>query len=331
MASRGLRVGVVGATGALGNEVLRALASSPLRVSEIIPIGTDRSLGSDIEFQGEVYPVETEMPSLRGIDLLLLCAPPSVSLDCARQSLRAEVPCIDLSGALAGSAEVPLSVGELKDEWATAPLIAVPPGAALAWALVLRPLDQSAGLVRVAGTSLEGASVGGRRGIDSLYAESLAIFNQTEAPEPSAFPRPLAFDCLPSVGPASSDGATEAETRLADTLARHLGARVQLTVTSVQVPVFVGHGAVLAIETQAEIDLAEAATVLDKAPGVEVADPAGAGPSMRAAVGRDVVLVGRLRRDPSRERCLLLWLAADLLRLSASHAVELSVARLLRH
>ncbi len=326
MGSRGKRIGVVGATGALGGEVLTALASSPLRVSEIVPIATDRSLGTDIEFQGEDYPVQTEMPSLRGIDLLLLCAPASVSLDCARQSLRAEVPCIDLSGAMAGSAEVPLSVGEPRDEIATAPLIAVPPGACLAWARVLGPLKQAAGLLRIVGTSLEAASVGGRRGIDALYAESLAIFGQSEAPEPEVFPGPVAFDCLPSVG---SDG--EPEAALADTLSRILGARVPLTVTSVQVPAFVGHAAALAIETESDIDLAEAAAVLDKAVGVEVTAAPGSGPTMRAAVGRDVVLVGRLRRDPSRERGLRLWLAADLLRLSAASAVQLSVARLIRH
>ena len=326
MGSRGKRIGVVGATGALGGELLTALASSPLRVSEIVPIATDRSLGTDIEFQGEDYPVQTEMPSLRGIDLLLLCAPPSVSLDCARQSLRAEVPCIDLSGAMAGSAEVLLSVGEPRDEIATAPLIAVPPGACLAWARVLGPLKQAAGLLRIVGTSLEAASVGGRRGIDALYAESLAIFGQSEAPEPEVFPGPVAFDCLPSVG---SDG--EPEAALADTLARILGARVPLTVTSVQVPAFVGHAAALAIETESDIDLAEAAAVLDKAAGIEVTAAPGSGPTMRAAVGRDVVLVGRLRRDPFRERGLLLWLAADLLRLSAATAVQLSVARLIRH
>lgn len=330
MGSRGKRICVVGATGALGGEVLTALASSALRVSEIVPIATDRSLGTDIEFQGEDYPVQTEMPSLRGIDLLLLCAPASVSLDCARQSLRAEVPCIDLSGAMAGSAEVPLSLGEPRDEVATAPLIAVPPGACLAWARVLGPLKQAAGLLRIVGTSLEAASVGGRRGIDALYTESLAIFGQSEASDPEVFPGPVAFDCLPGAG-SSAESDAEREAVLADTLARILGARVPLTVTSVQVPAFVGHAAALAIETESDIDLAEAAAVLDKAVGVEVTAAPGSGPTMRAAAGRDVVLVGRLRRDPSRERGLLLWLAADLLKLSAASAVQLSVARLIRH
>ena len=331
MASGGVRIGVVGATGALGSEVLAALSESSLPVREIVPIATDRSLGRDVEFQGEVYPVVTEGPSLRGLDLVFLCAPAAQSLEFVREALRAEVACIDLSGATAESPEVPLRVAEFGGEpdGERAPVVATPTGPALAWALVLRPLDERARLERVTGTSLEGASVGGRDGIESLYAESLAIFNQQEAPETEVFSGRVAFDCLPAVGPIGEEGHSRHETLLARTLGRLLGPRAKLGVTSVQVPTFLGHGAVLVVETEEDLEPGEAVAVLDKAPGVEVWREGGVGPSTRAAAGRDAVLVGRVRRDPSRERSLLLWLAADLLRLSAANAVRLATPRLL--
>ena len=91
MASAGVRVGIVGATGALGGEVLRAVEASQMRVREVVAVATDRSLGSDIEFEGEAVPVLAELPSLRGLDLVVLCAPAHVSLEVAREALRAEV------------------------------------------------------------------------------------------------------------------------------------------------------------------------------------------------------------------------------------------------
>ena len=103
MASAGRRVGVLGATGALGGEVLAALDLARLPVRGLLPLATDRSLGQEVEFQGELYPVETGEPALAGVDLIFLCAPPAASLEFARLALRAEVPCVDLSGALANT------------------------------------------------------------------------------------------------------------------------------------------------------------------------------------------------------------------------------------
>lgn len=333
MATGGVRIAVVGATGALGSEVLVALDGSSLRVHGIVPIATDRSLGREIDFQGEIYPVETDASGLRGADLIFLCAPAPQSLDFAREALRATVPCIDLSGALAASADVPLRVAGFSapPEDERAPLVATPTGPALAWALVLRPLDAAAGLRRVTGTLLEAASVGGRDGIESLYQETLAIFNQKETPEQRVFPRPVAFDCLPAVGALAADGSSEHETALAQSLARLLGPKLQLGVTAVQVPTFVGHGAALAVETEEPLGPDRAAAALEKAPGVELWQAGDGGLTTRAASGRDGVLVGRLRRDPSAENGLLLWVVADLLRLSASNAVQLAVARLRTH
>ncbi len=329
----GLRIGVVGATGALGSEVLAVLAESSLSVDELRPFATDRSLGQEIEFRDGSHPVEAGASRLRGLDLLFLCAPAEVSVELVREALRAEVTCIDVGGALASSPEVPLRVAAFGpgSDVRTAPLLVAPPGAALAWALVLRPLEAAVGLKRVHGTTFDAVSSRGRRGIESLYRESLAIFNQQEAPEPDVFPRPVAFDCIPALGEVGEAGDTDREAALAAAVARLLGDDVKLAATCIQVPIFVGFGSVLAVETTRGLDAKQAAGVLAAAAGVELWEGEADALTLRAAAGRDRALVGRLRSDPSADCGLLLWLSADLLRLAAVNAVDLAEARLRLH
>jgi aspartate-semialdehyde dehydrogenase len=330
----GLRIGVVGATGVLGSEVLALLEESSLPVRELVLVATDRSLGQEIEFRGDALPVESEPPKLRGLDLLFLCAPEGVCLEYARQALRAEVPCVDAAGALSSSHEVPLRVaafGPSADPQET-PLVVAPPGRALPWALILRPLHEAAGLRRVVGTALEAASCGGREGIESLYQESMAVFNQQDLPESKIFSRPVAFDCFPAAGAAAAEVcATERETGVTGALERLLGSDVKLALTGIQVPAFVGLGGTAALETADELDPKRAEALLGQAPGVELWEGETDGLTLRAAVGREEVLVGRVRRDESVEHGLLLWFAADVLRLAAANAVSLAVARLRLH
>jgi aspartate-semialdehyde dehydrogenase len=321
-----LRVGVFGATGALGGEVLALLADSPLPVAELVPIATDDSLGQRIEFRGVEYPVESELPRLRGLHAVFLCAPAGASLEAARQALRAEVPCIDVAGALASSPDVTLRLAGADPAAALAaePLLVGPPGAALPWALVLRPLDAAAGLRRVVGTAFEAASRGGRTGIETLYSETLAILNQAEPPAPEVFGRPVAFDCMPA--PEAAAGADS----VAAALRRLVRPDLRIALSVVQVPAFVGLGASAALEFERPIDAKQAGEILAAAPGVEAWAGEPDGLSLRAAAGRNAVLVNPPRCDASVPHGILLWFAADVLRLAAWNAVSLAVARLAR-
>jgi aspartate-semialdehyde dehydrogenase len=329
MARAGVRIGVVGATGVLGAELIEVLSTSAIRVAQIVPIATERSLGAEVQFQDAFYPVETELPSLYGLDFVFLCAPPAAARGIARAALHAEVPAIDLSGALAPTAEVPLQIADLgvPEDEATLPLIATPASPALAWTLVLHPLAERAGLVRVVGTVLDSASVGGVRGTESLMSESLALFNQQEIPDPTVFSRPVAFDCGPGLGRSGAGGDTAREEQAIADLGRLLGAD-GFSVTTVQVPTFLGLGSSLSIETREPLDPDEARALLAKAPGVEVWPDDLGGPSVRAAAGREDVLVGRVRTDPTLANGLLLWLATDQVCLAAANAVKLAEARL---
>jgi aspartate-semialdehyde dehydrogenase len=265
--------------------------------------------------------------------VLFLCVPRESALDWIRLALHAEVPCIDCTGAVAEVNEVPLLVPELglPPEALAGPVLAVPPGPALAWALVLAPIHARARLRRVVATGLESVSSGGRSGVDTLRAEVISLFNQTEPPDSSVFPCAVAFDCVPQVGAPGTDEATHeatgGESDLTHQLGRLLRTELALAVTSVQVPAFAGIGASLALETEEPLAPAALRDLLGKAPGVEVWDPGRPGPTTREPTGRGVVLVGRIRRDPSVPAGLLLWLAADPVRLAAQTAVRLAELR----
>jgi aspartate-semialdehyde dehydrogenase len=318
--SSGLRIAVAGASGTLGRDVVAVLQERRFPVRELVPFATDRSTGEDVEFLDDALPVESQAPPLRGFDLLVLCAPPAASLELVREALRAEVPCIDCSGALAASREVPLLVAEL-----------CAPAAALGAAA-----PRAAGLRRVVGTVLRSASLGGRSGIEALSQETIALLSQRELPDPSVFHAPVAFDCVPTVGERDfaegvAPGTTLAERDLVRDLQRLLGRPVPAVASVVQVPTFVGDGSALVVETERAVSGEELPGLFEKAPGVEAWPRDSVGPTTRDAAGREVALVGQPRPDPSSERGLVLWVAADAIRMTAVNAVRLAEARLRVH
>lgn len=330
---RQLCVAVVGATGALGTEVLTVLEDRRFPVSEIVPVATDDSIGADVDFQGESHMVRTGIPRNKDIDLIFLCTPADVSREYVEKLREFEHTAVvlDLSGGLAEDPDVALVVVDLgtSPEAFKEPAVATPAGPALELSIVLAAFDRAAGLRRAVATVLEPVSSGGVRGIDSLQAETIALFNQQEMPEPTVFPKTVAFDCLPGIGELDEAGNTKLERELVRDVRRLIGGHAKVAATVVQVPTFAGGGATLAVETERPLSLKEAREVLSRTPGIELQSSTSASPSTRLTAGRDAVLVGRLREDPSREGGLLLWVAADTLQLVAANAVKLAEARLL--
>jgi len=347
-AGQGLRVALAGATGALAREVLTVLEERNFCVSELLPFASERSTGEFVSFGGDEISVEDEVPQLRGLDLMIICTPVTAALDLVRECLRAEVCCIDCSGALAASNDVPLLVSGLcaPAEVIGAPVITSPSNPSLAWSLVVSALDRAVGVSRVVGTVVQSSSSAGRAGIEALSNETLALLSQREVPEPDVFESHVAFDCVPRVGPAlqSSSGETGSnethqEVAIVRDLQRLLSRRggetrdtpLGVAATAIQVPTFVGDGSSLAIELERGLSPREVADVLAKAPGVELWASDEPGPSTRDSAGRDVVLVSRVRPDPSNPRGVLLWCAADALHLAAVNAVKLAETRLRLH
>jgi len=327
MTSPLLRVAVVGATGALGGELLDQLRERRFPLQELRPIATDRSLGETVDWLGHELPVETEEETLRGLDLVFVCTPPAAALDWIRRALQAGVACVDFTGAVAHREEVPLLCADqpLEREALAAPLLAAPAPAALALARVLAPIRELAGLTRVSATLCEPASGAGRAGVDALQAETIALFNQEERPD-TGLDHAIAFDCLPASGPLDATGSSELEARVARELGRLLGGELPRAITLLRMPTFAGMGMQVALETERAVEPAACLERLAKATGVRVWG-FDSGPTTRDAIGEEAVLVGRVRRDPSAAHGLLLWLALDPARLAVANALRLAEAR----
>jgi aspartate-semialdehyde dehydrogenase len=332
----------------LGREVLAVLEQRNFRVSELVAFATERSTGEVVDFCGEEICVEGAAPRLAGLDLLIVCSPAGPALELVRDSLRSEVCCIDCSGALAASPDVPLAVAGLSPPSSVigAPVLTCPANPALTWSLVASALDRAAGVRRLVGTVLQSSSLAGRQGIEALSNETVALLSQREVPEPEVFPAHVAFDGLPRVGALETSAAgeplgegTQQEAAISRDLQRLLSHRGQeeraeplrVAVTALQVPTFVGDGSSLAIELERRLSSEEIADLFAKAPGVELWPGDELGPSTRDTAGRDVVLVARVRPDPSTANGLLLWCAADSLHLAATNAVKLAETRLRLH
>jgi aspartate-semialdehyde dehydrogenase len=323
MATRGVRLCITGATGALGTEVLSALDAARVPIAQVVAVAGERSLGAELEFQGALVSVAPELPALHGLDLLINCAPSSATPDIVRAALRAEVPCIDCSGAFAQRSEVPLAWVAAGDRVARAPLVAAPVDTALVWLPLLRALAPLGAPAHVRATILDGASASGRAGIDALSRESLALFSSREPDEDEVEGPPIAFDCRPASG-ALEDGHRARESALASVLARALDPAPPISARWIQVPVFVGQVSALTISWERAVDPAEAALLLGKASGVELWSAEDEGPNLRAVAGRDVMVASRPERDGDSPDAIFVWAVGDLLRLAAGNAAAVA-------
>jgi aspartate-semialdehyde dehydrogenase len=340
------RIVVFGATGHLGQQLIGKLDESGWPIAELVGVASAESAGSEFEFRGELLDVVSEWPVLKGRDLIFICTPASEALAIVREALRAEVPCIDCSGVLTNQPDVPMptlvSVPKggadeaiaLDDERVrTAPLLSVPSGTTLAWAPILLAL----GVSRVVGTVLCSASAQGRHGVLALSQESIALFNQSDAPGTGPAGQTVAFDVIPG-------GGIDCE-RVQRECQRLFGKGLRVGVASVQVPTFVGEGASLAVELEGPMDVDAVEGRLDAMDGVLVArDGLGSrglaavkedssepvGPTMRDATGSDEILIGRIEADASLPvgEGWRLWIAFDPLRLVADQALRLARRRL---
>ena len=310
-----LRVAVVGATGAVGSELIAILEERRFPLQELRPIASERSLGEGVEVLDQDVPVETEIATLKGLDRVFICAPPAVALDWVRRCLRDEVACVDLSGAMVGHADVPL-VGTPAAEGA--PLVVVAPPAAIALARVLAALAEETALRRVSATWLVSAAAAGRHGVEALQAETIALFTQDEPPPPDVFGREVAFDTLPLVSEVDEQGVTGPE-RAVRTALDLLVPGVTATISALQVPVFAGLGLQVLVEGEGALEPTSVAARFAKTPGIEVtSEPA----STRDALGGDSVHVGRIGPDAAVPNGIRLWVAADPIRLATLAAVE---------
>jgi aspartate-semialdehyde dehydrogenase len=317
-----LRIAVIGATGAVGGELISLLEERRFPLQDLKLVASDRSLGEGVDVLDQDIAVETELATLAGLDCVFVCTPQDVALDWVRRCLRDEIRCIDLSGGMVAHAEVPL-LGAAGAEGA--PLVAVPPPAAIALARVVGALAQEATVTRVNATWLVSAAAAGRLGVDALQAETIALFNQDDTPETDVFGREIAFDAWPGPGEPDESGATPGE-RGAMAAVERLLPGISAALSAVQVPVFAGLGLQLTVDFEPGTDTAATLASLAKADGVALATSA---TSTRDALGSDDVHVSRVVAGEVRPdtASLRMWIAADPIRLATLAAVTAAEPR----
>ncbi len=328
-----LRVGVVGATGAVGQTILEVLAERSFPVGEVVPFASERSAGRRIPFAGgEIECRVLEEGSIEGLDLVLSSAGGAISSEWAPRFVEAGAVVVDNTSFWRMHEDVPLIVPEVNADAAQAHngLIANPNCTTMAMVVAIGPIHRAAVIERLVVSTYQSVSGTGRQAIDELHEQTRAVLNG-EPPRIEKFPHQIAYNVIPQVENfADGDDYTTEERKVMRETRKILGVSEEemgVSATCVRVPVVTGHSESINIETREGLSPEDCRELLSKSPGVIVADAPSEGiyPLAIDADGRDEVLVGRIRRDPSRERCLNLWLVGDNLRKgAATNAVQVA-------
>ncbi|HMJ73408.1 MAG TPA: aspartate-semialdehyde dehydrogenase [Solirubrobacterales bacterium] len=333
MAGDGYRVGVLGATGAVGSTILEVLAERGFPACEVVPFASERSAGKAIEWEEDELEVRAlSEESIQGLDIVLSSAGGSVSAEWAPKLVEAGAVVVDNTSYWRMHDDVPLVVAGINPEAADSHkgILANPNCTTMVAMMALGPIHRAAGLERLVVSSYQAVSGTGQKAIEELRHQSKAVLEGDEDPPASVYPHRIAFNVLPQVE-AFLDGddyTTEERKVMAETRKiLGLGEEVGISATCARVPVFTGHSESVNVQTREDLSPEDCRALLADASGVAVVDEPGSGryPLAIDAAGRDDVLVGRIRRDPSHERCLNLWVAGDNLRKgAATNAVQVA-------
>jgi aspartate-semialdehyde dehydrogenase len=332
MSDAGFRVGVLGATGAVGSTVLEVLAERSFPASEVVPLASGRSAGRRLPFAGgEIECRELSDESIEGLDIVISSAGGAVSSEWAPKIVAAGAVVIDNTSFWRMHEQVPLVVSEVNPEAADSHrgIVANPNCSTMQMVVALKPIHDAAGIERLIVSTYQSVSGTGQRAIEELRSQSAAVL-EGGSPEGHVYPHRIAFNVLPQVETFKDgdDYTTEERKMMAETR-KILGAgdEVGISATCARVPVFNAHSESVNVQTREPLDPDGCRGLLAGAPGVVVLDDPAEGiyPLATAAAGRDEVLVGRIRHDPSHERCLNLWIVGDNLRKgAATNAVQVA-------
>lgn len=328
--SRVYTVAVVGATGAVGETILRILEERKFPVSRLRLFASERSAGRRLRFQEEEVPVEPlAADAFRGIDFALFSAGASRSREFAPAAARAGAVVIDNSSAFRMDPEVPLVVPEINPEAAFRHqgIIANPNCTTIVMLMPLKPLHDHARVRRVVATSYQAVSGAGAKAIEELRGQVTA-WVKGEPLTAEVFPHQIAFNVLPHVDAFLENGYTREEMKLVHETRKILGDEtIQVSPTAVRVPVFRAHAVAVNVETERPVSVATARELFAAFPGLRVLDDPSRleYPMPLTAAGTDDCYVGRIRQDPSRENALNFWAVGDQLRKGAAlNAVQIA-------
>jgi aspartate-semialdehyde dehydrogenase len=326
----GIKVAVVGATGAAGQMTLRILEERKFPVADLKVFASERSVGKTVSFAGEPLRVEQVSPeAFRGIELAFFSAGTAQSKAHAPLAVQAGAVVVDKSNAFRMDPAVPLVVPEINAYAARAHrgIVASPNCTTVVTVMPLAPLHRAARIRRVVATSYQAVSGAGVNGVDDLRQQTLA-WARGEAVVPRYFAHQIAFNLIPHIDRFGDAGYTGEEWKLVLETRKILEApELSISPTTVRVPVFTAHSVAVNVETEEKVGAARARELFERFPGLRVwDDPAQNRYPMPVTVeGQDDCVVGRIREDLTSERGLNFWVVGDQLRKgAATNAVQIA-------
>ncbi len=330
MEQNGFKVAVVGATGAVGNLMVKVLEERAFPVSELKLLASVRSIGKTLGFQGRDIAVEELVEdSFEGIELALFSAGGSISRKFAPIAARAGAVVIDNSNAWRMDPQVPLVVPEVNPEAALSHsgIIANPNCSTIQMVVALKPIYDAVGIRRIVVTTFQAVSGTGKRAIEELRTQVSDIMQGRETVR-QIYPHQIAFNCFPHIGPFLENGFSEEEMKMANETRKIFSdPEIRVCATTVRIPVIYGHCESINIETHRAVSPEQVRRLLEAAPGLRVMDdPSSASyPVPLNVAGTDDTFVGRIRTDPSVENGLVMWVVADNIRKgAATNAVQIA-------
>lgn len=325
-------VAVVGATGAVGREMISVLEERCFPVEKLVPLASYRTAGSTVTFNDhEIVVKELKEDSFEGVDIALFSAGGGISLEFAPKAVKAGTVVIDNSSAFRMDDEVPLVVPEVNPEaiFTHKGIIANPNCSTIQMVVALKPIHDRAKIKRIVVSTYQAVSGTGKKAMDELFEQTQMIINfQKDQIKPKVYPHIIAFNCLPQIDVFLENDYTKEEMKMVKETKKIMGdPSIRVTATTVRVPVFIGHSEAVNVETERKVTAEECRRLLEKAPGVVVIDDPAHNkyPLANEIAGKDPTFVGRIREDESIDCGLNLWIVADNLRKGAAlNAVQIA-------
>ena len=324
------RVAVVGATGAVGNEMVSILEERNFPVGELKLFASERSEGKFLEFKGKNIRVnKLTKDSFNGIDIALFSAGASRSLEFAPKAVNSGAVVIDNSSAFRMESNVPLVVPEVNKHALKKHkgIIANPNCSTIQMVVALKPIHDAVRIKRIVVSTYQAVSGTGKKAIQELEQQTRDLFSLREITV-SIYPHQIAFNCIPQIDVFLDNGYTKEEMKMVNETRKIMeDDTIRVTATTVRVPVFSAHSESVNIETYKKITADEVRKLLLKAPGVKVVDEPknSVYPLAIDSAGRDEVFVGRIREDESIDNGINMWIVSDNLRKGAAlNAVQIA-------
>ncbi|KPN13412.1 aspartate-semialdehyde dehydrogenase [Bacillus australimaris] len=328
---RGLHVAVVGATGAVGQQMLKTLADRDFEMDTLTLLSSKRSAGTKVTFRGQEYTVQEATPeSFEGVNIALFSAGGNVSKALAPEAVKRGAIVVDNTSAFRMDENIPLVVPEVneKDLHDHQGIIANPNCSTIQMVAALEPLRQAYGIKKVIVSTYQAVSGAGHEAIDELYSQSQAILNKEDV-TPEVMPYQIAFNAIPQIDKFQDNGYTFEEMKMINETKKimHMP-ELEVAATCVRLPIETGHSESVYVELESnDATVEDLKSILKDAPGITLQDDPSQQiyPMPADAVGKNDVFVGRIRKDLDRPNGFHMWIVSDnLLKGAAWNSVQIA-------